>query len=213
MSQRQRKRFCLAAAIITVGVWAIWLRWPVAPHGWGKPILDVFFSGIGIVLGVLAVWWSVEVTTFAIWYPSLWQICHPRKAWWMWRVGRKLAAAYEMRQATDDREAEAKRQRETHRRERLAIEATAHQQYGDAVSVFDCPVCGAFIVDPPTVFQPGELCKPIEAPLSYLHVRSHGCTCPPGISGLCPYCSAGARFGWIAYNFDTEEGEGHVGTD
>lgn len=200
------------------------------PRGWAADgmliggtlsIIAALYAGVGGVSR--EVWTILLVGGFIVlavgawrpyrWHLTLWQMRHPRKAWWMWRVGHKLAAAYEMRQATDDREAEAKRQRETHRWERLAIEATVHQQYGDAVSIFDCPVCGAFIVDPPTVFQPGELCKPIEAPLSYLHVRSHGCTCPPGISGLCPYCSAGARFGWIAYNFDTEEGEGHVGTD
>lgn len=56
--------------------------------------------GAGLMAALTGVlWWRV-------YRPTLWQLCHPRKAWWMATKGRKLVAAWEAERETERRASE-----------------------------------------------------------------------------------------------------------
>lgn len=82
------------------------------PRGWFADVLLV--AGCLLLLVALyggaagltrPLWTALLVGGFVVlpvgtwrpyrWHLTLWQIRHPRKAWWMWRVGRKIVAEYE----------------------------------------------------------------------------------------------------------------------
>lgn len=84
---------------------------------------------------------------------------------------------------------------ERHAMEYARVLAQARHEFGENATVYDCPICASLIVDRP--WKPGE--RP-DVSARHTHVRSHGCTCGPGVSGFCPFCREGEGIGVIPFN-------------
>ena len=167
----------------------------VVVHGVAASIL----TSVWIVLGLILLFLGL---------PTVWQLRHPRQAWWSAHTGALHVAAEAMQIAEEDAKlhaaiAEAKRIRLQQQRQqrRDAAQAEAQARYGDRGHVYECPICGEYVIDGPlTPDRPGGFIAS-EGPPSYYHIRSHGCTCGPGVSGVCPYCRAGQAIGgWLLFD-------------
>ncbi len=164
--------------------------------------IGLLFQGITVgILGLAGA--GISMLLFVEGFPTVWQLRHPRQAWWSAHAGKRIVAAEEA--ATVEAWKHIRQQAEAERRQqrRDAAQAEAHARYGDRGHVYECPICGECVIDGPlTPDHPGGILAS-EGPPSYYHIRNHGCTCGPGVSGVCPACRSGTVIGgWLRFDAD-----------